>query len=150
MSVTPKLLRKHQGDRNELLATVWLMDRGFEVYRNVSSRGPVDLVALKGFEVYKFDVKKCRRFPRMVPPRTDEQIALGVKTLAVYDDGHCEIIDAVPNPVPPLGYGWCKCCAQKFEKRGRRITFCSSECSQTFHIRENNRADFSIVAPKDF
>jgi hypothetical protein len=88
----PELGRKHQGDRTELLALGWLMDRGFEVFRNISSRGPIDLVAMKGAEIYKFDVKKCYRYPKTFPPLTAEQRARGVQILAVYDDGHCEIV----------------------------------------------------------
>ncbi len=47
------------GARSELLAAAWLMELGYEVFRNVSPCGPADLVAWKrGTEAkYLIDVK---------------------------------------------------------------------------------------------
>tara|TARA_R110000868_G_scaffold258480_1_gene516010 strand:- start:29 stop:415 length:387 start_codon:yes stop_codon:yes gene_type:complete len=45
-SETIKLpLRKHRGAASELRATVWLLELGYEVFRNVSPFGAVDIVA---------------------------------------------------------------------------------------------------------
>ena len=48
---------KHRGAVNELRATAWLIGLGYEVCRNVSQHGPVDLVAIRGDEVILIDVK---------------------------------------------------------------------------------------------
>lgn len=34
----------HQGAQNELISSIWLMQLGYEVFRNVSGGGPGDLV----------------------------------------------------------------------------------------------------------
>lgn len=51
--------KKHKGARSELRAAAWLLTRGYEVFRNVSQHGPVDLVALdlKADVMMKIDVK---------------------------------------------------------------------------------------------
>lgn len=50
---------KHRGAAGELAACAWLLERGFEVFRNVSSAGPADLVAwhVESGSVYLIDVK---------------------------------------------------------------------------------------------
>ncbi len=37
--------KKHKGAASELIATVWLLKKGYEVFRNVSSHGTVDIIA---------------------------------------------------------------------------------------------------------
>lgn len=48
---------KHRGSANEMRACLWLLDQGYEVFRNVSQHGDVDIVALKGVETLRIDVK---------------------------------------------------------------------------------------------
>lgn len=36
--------KKHKGAASELIATVWLLKKGYEVFRNVSSHGTVDII----------------------------------------------------------------------------------------------------------
>lgn len=141
--------QKHRGAHNELLAAVWLLSRGYEVFRNVSAHGPVDLIAMRNGEVFKIDVKSCDRFPRGTPQLTNEQRALGVKLLAVYPDGNCEIITSIPKPVPALGYAACKECGKKFKRAARRQMFCSEACSKTFHKMNSNRSPIAATL-KDF
>lgn len=47
------------GDISELKACVWLLEQGYEVYRNVSCVGPADLTVLKDGELWLVDVKTC-------------------------------------------------------------------------------------------
>lgn len=35
---------KHKGAHSELVATAWLIEQGYEVFRNVSQHGAVDLI----------------------------------------------------------------------------------------------------------
>ena len=48
---------KHRGAESELRACAWLLKQGYEVFRNVSSHGIIDIVAVKqGIATY-IDVK---------------------------------------------------------------------------------------------
>ena len=56
------MLDKNKGAYCELLASAWLLNQGYEVYRNVSQHGAADLVAIAPDEVVlKIDVKKQSR-----------------------------------------------------------------------------------------
>jgi hypothetical protein len=46
-----------KGAHSELIACAWLLDQGYDVYRNVSPVGMVDIIAIKGDEHLKIDVK---------------------------------------------------------------------------------------------
>jgi hypothetical protein len=50
------------GALSELLACAWLLNKGYQVFRNVSPNGPYDLVAFKGPEELRIDVKTIRRY----------------------------------------------------------------------------------------
>ncbi len=60
------LKHKHKGGLSELRAVCELWNLGYEVFRNQSASGIVDLVALKEEtgEVRLFDVKSARQFRR--------------------------------------------------------------------------------------
>ncbi len=88
---------KHRGPYSELLASAWLLEKGFEVFRNASDRGPVDLIALKDGAVTFIDVKTAQitidKFDvlRVHAPRlSKEQEKLGVRALLVTPDGVCD------------------------------------------------------------
>ncbi|KKM27703.1 hypothetical protein LCGC14_1572070 [marine sediment metagenome] len=49
--------QKHRGGYSELIASAWLLECGFEVYRNVSPHGVADLVATKDGNIELVDVK---------------------------------------------------------------------------------------------
>ena len=48
---------KHRGAITELRACSWLLAEGYEVFRNVSAFGPVDVVAIKDGVTRYIDVK---------------------------------------------------------------------------------------------
>jgi hypothetical protein len=48
---------KHRGAHSELTACLWLLEQGYEVFRNISQHGIVDVVAFRGDEILKIDVK---------------------------------------------------------------------------------------------
>ena len=81
---------KHRGAVNELRATAWLIGLGYDVCRNVSQHGPVDLVAIRGDEVMLIDVKatQLRRdgTTRLYRRRTPLQEWLDVRILLVSED----------------------------------------------------------------
>lgn len=91
---------KHRGDWAELIACAWLMERGYQVFRNVSSRGPIDLVAMKGVETLYIDVKnvaidmltsreKIGEARARKGRLSDDQQAAGIRLLYVSPDGIC-------------------------------------------------------------
>jgi hypothetical protein len=81
---------KHKGSQSELVACAWLLQRGYEVFRNVSAHGPVDIIGLKDGVAYRFDVKTT---DGTEPALTAEQQALDVRAIVVTDDGKCRIVD---------------------------------------------------------
>lgn len=89
-----KTLRHHVGAISEQLACVWLSQRGFEVFRNVSAHGPVDIIALdpRTGDTLKFDVKTRRS--TQGSKLTSEQQRLGVQLLYVEPDLH--VVDDDP------------------------------------------------------
>ena len=77
------------GDLLEIQAVAWLIDQGYEVFRNDCCTGPVDIIALdvETNEVLKIDVKTtgvCSDQKRLLLPKlTDLQVQLGVKVLTL-------------------------------------------------------------------
>jgi Holliday junction resolvase-like predicted endonuclease len=80
--------KKHKGCVNELGAVVWLMAGGYEVCRNLSQHGPVDLVAIKGAEVILIDVKQGYKTADGIcaAKLTPRQKSLGVVELVAIGD----------------------------------------------------------------
>lgn len=69
---------KHKGSYAELRAAAWLLDQGYDVFRNVSQHGKIDIVAIKDGVIRCFDVKKSYRGGSPVS---------GVEYLSMNDDG---------------------------------------------------------------
>ena len=132
-----KLERKHAGAHNELLATVWLLKQGYEVFRNVSQHGHVDVIAIKDGGLALFDVKQTAFTVDGKPGRVSlkpEQIALGVKVINVFPDGTCSI-DWAPEPPRANGYRICVECSAKFKFMTQRQRFCTSKCRSVDWVR---------------
>jgi Holliday junction resolvase-like predicted endonuclease len=70
--------QSRKGDLAEYYAVTWMWDNGYEVFRNTSSCGPVDMVAFKDGEFILIDVKTSNKDGKVQDKRTNEQIALGV------------------------------------------------------------------------
>jgi len=82
--------RKHRGSRSELQGCLYLMNQGYDVFRAVSAHGPVDLVAIRGSETLRIDVKTVLGRRRSPPAGGN------ISYLLVTPDG-CELI----RPLPP-------------------------------------------------
>jgi hypothetical protein len=87
---------KHRGAAAELVAAMWLWQRGFEVFQNLSPAGPADLVAWNPGtgETLLIDVKGvqlCEWRTKAGVSRgwyaSKEASVPGVRLLYVYDDG---------------------------------------------------------------
>jgi Holliday junction resolvase-like predicted endonuclease len=77
----------HLGATTELKACAWLLEQGFEVFRNVSYTGPVDIVVLdkQDGKLFKIDVKTValnKQGVMIVNFPSEDQIRLGVRILA--------------------------------------------------------------------
>ena len=88
--------QKHRGGWAELVACAWLLELGYEVFRNVSAVGPIDMVAIKGKETLLIDVKhtnvkvtKKGQFAASGPVLKPHQRKKGVIPLYVSADGIC-------------------------------------------------------------
>jgi hypothetical protein len=92
--------RKHRGAYSEIIACAWLLESGYEVFRNMSSHGPIDIVAMKGRETLYIDVKTLTMEMMTKKGRVGEgngrggqlrpeQKAAGVIPLYVSPDGIC-------------------------------------------------------------
>lgn len=135
-----------KGASNELIATVWLLKKGYHVFRNVSPHGPVDLFAMKGPEIIPIDVKsgpvyKNRKMPRRL---NREQIALGIKVIVVYPDGEC-VLDL--NPEMLLHHEAttriCAECSLEFKSQTLGGRFCTRKCGQR-HGNNKYRAKMAL------
>lgn len=87
-------MKVRTGTVSEIKVSSWLLEQGYEVFRNFCHTGPVDLVALRGDEMHLIDVKtvsiahyKGGSRSYIYTPRSPEQITLGVKLIYVRDDG---------------------------------------------------------------
>lgn len=121
--------RKHKGARNELAACVWLMDQGYEVFRNVSYFGDVDLVAIKGDELIRLDVKTQGGRLR------DSQFLKKIRSLHIMRDGTFQF-DIHPDR--DLLTVECKNCLVAFQGT-RNHRFCCIRCSHEFGTKKKKK-----------
>ena len=123
--------KKHKGAWAELVACGWLLNQGYEVYRNVSPCGLCDVLATRSGEYFKFDVKIVKE--TVVAQLSRAQTESGVLLLGVYPDGRC-----VVNPTrPDYGIGTCKECGATFKKTQHKNCFCQRSCTAKFWGREH-------------
>lgn len=122
------------GAYNELVATVWLLKQGYDVFRNISAHGPIDLIAVNRIsgETILFDVKACDyslagepRFSKLSEP----QVHLGVKCLGVFPEGLCRINQEIQKII----MSDCKQCQKQFEQKRQRQVYCSQNCAAEYH-----------------
>jgi hypothetical protein len=114
--------RKYKGAFSELRAAAWLLEQGYQVFRNVSSHGDTDIIAIRDDKIERFDVKTA--------PSGIIWTNHDVKLLLVHENGSCEIREATERPKRV-----CKKC-------GATITYgigpainrkwCSNECRSQY------------------
>lgn len=96
------IARKHRGAWAEVTACSWLIAHRYEVFRNVSHFGPVDIIGMKDGIITLFDVKLVhlqmttgpnpKRRAKLATPRlTDEQLGMGVQLLLVSAEAICAL-----------------------------------------------------------
>ena len=129
---------KHEGARSELIAIAWLLSQGYEVFRNVSPFGIVDIIAIRNTEWLKFDVKTTK--PQKKIRLSMSQIENGILPLYVYPDGTCAI-DYEPASKLPTEVKQCICCGKSFETNRKTKKYCSKKCCTKFTLVKWRRAN---------
>lgn len=130
--MSKKQLRdKHLGARSELLACVWLSSQGYEVFRNISPYGAIDLLAMKDGKILSLDVKPART-TRLKP----HQIAAGVLPIYVGTNGSCEI-DYAPTIKTDKP---CKQCGAMYHGRSTSL-FCRKKCYRRWLVANGYHVD---------
>lgn len=126
--------QKHKGARNELIACTWLLEAGFDVFRNISQHGEVDIVAWKEGKFWQFDVKAMHS-SRSVPRISVAQSARGIQVIEVNTETlECRIVE---NPIfDGDEYKICPECNKPF-MRHRRKVYCSNNCMSNNYKRDH-------------
>jgi hypothetical protein len=140
---------KHRGAWAEMVACCWLLQQGYEVFRNVSAFGGVDLVAIKAGDVSMFDVKGVSSTFVGVPALTEHQLALGVTVLAVYDDGRVVLCDrqaSVRMVKKKLPIRCCALCQREFFPWRETNIYCTPSCSDTVKRRRRKARQKAVEA----
>ena len=147
-----------KGAISELLACTFLMCRGYQVFRNVSPRGSIDIVAVRGKEIRKFDIKTAvfrenGFIANMMRNKTQEQEKEGIEILHVDHKGQCyfehEVIRGIQSKKDILYFNQkerekkiiasladkkynCKNCQKEFTRLDipSRRSYCSDECQR--------------------
>lgn len=87
--------KKLRGGYSEIVACAWLLENGYEVFRNVADRGAIDLIAIRGKECILIDVKTINIIYAPEGIRVTNQtlkahqVAMGIVPLYVTDEGVC-------------------------------------------------------------
>jgi hypothetical protein len=121
-----KCLPKHFGARNELIACTWLLQQGYEVFRNISQHGEVDIIAMREGETLYLDVKSSQT--GTANRLRASQIAAGVKRLNVSTDGQCTIADDAVSLEQLLTPKHCLHCGALFKPSKERNVYCNKKC----------------------
>ncbi len=133
--------RKHAGGRNELMACVWLLQHGYEVFRNVSDHGYVDLVAMKGKEVLFLDVKGSNSENHR-PRLHRRQIDRGISAIYVLANGNC-IINTNPDVKPTTVEFNCANCGKLCVTNRSRQKYCSHTCYD--NVQYSKRKEYQEI-----
>jgi hypothetical protein len=123
--VIEDIQHRHKGALGEMIAISFLLGAGYEVFRNISQHGPMDLVAYKDGIMTPIDVKTKNVMRNIALSCTAEQFSIGVKFIIVSPDGSCKIVD--PEP-PRQSVATCVVCGIEFCPRRRRQLYCGRRC----------------------
>ena len=140
--------QKHLGARNELLACAWLLHEGYEVFRNVSPHGPIDLVARRDGEILFIDVKTAAddraRYYHFDLPESEFQ---DICRLYIFPDNKCLLVrpttaeTAQPRP--------CKWCKKAFKPVSTIQVYCCARCAKKREMHDRYQFVSAAVALPD-
>ena len=132
------MIKKHRGAWAELIACAWLLENGYDVFRNVSQHGEIDIIGTKDGDVTYFDVKTVYKLKQSGSRLSPAQIAVGIKPIYITRNGECRI-DFDPQSTQRVKIQ-CGYCTRYFMPRSAHAQnrFCSAVCNKRFH-RESER-----------
>jgi Holliday junction resolvase-like predicted endonuclease len=150
--------RDRDGAICELQASAFLLQQGYHVFRNVCSKGPIDIVALKDGVIKKFDVKRTHitkhgRILDRSSHKTGYQIKMNVEVLCVDDGGACYFEDQISQQVISIDSAkTCLQCGKPFLiYRPQQLSkkYYSGKCADLSNriTKENKIADAGITKP---
>lgn len=114
---------KHKGALTEIQASAWLLEQGYDVFRNVSQHGSIDLIAMKDGEVIYLDAKSAGK--GYASNLTRAQVALGVKLITPATCGGFKIL----TPASKVDLK-CPGCRKDFTPKRIDQTYCTSQCAR--------------------
>lgn len=114
---------KHKGAHSEMVAAAWLLSHGYEVFRNVSDRGLIDMIGRKDDVSNLFDVKSSSN-----SPLSEEQIKIGVRPIYVQPDGSCSIDDNPKMKDSTKDLRVCPYCEFPFKPKRAAQVYCGKVC----------------------
>lgn len=125
------------------MACVFLMRAGYSVFRNVCAKGPIDIIAVRGHELRKFDVKstdptKSGRILSRVSMKTKYQQENNIEILHVESNGKCyfenEVVSQIINTNATKICLQCQRSFQIFKPQQMSKKFCSEKCREMSYI----------------
>ena len=127
---------KHRGAHSEMIACAWLIEQGYEVFRNVSQHGEIDVVGRRAGVFESFDVKTSLNEKQRVFG-TPSQAKQAIRLILVRPGGECSFADAEPANASLN----CPNCGASFHPRKRRHNqvYCSVRCSNAVWAKRGGR-----------
>ncbi len=119
--------KKHKGAHSELIASAWLLSKGYEVFRNISPHGQVDIVAIRNSEVLYIDVKSVPDMDSQTVWKPHSGFRNDVVILLV-SGGKCKFYESPRE----LGESLCPHCGKSFKKRKSTQIYCTSAHGDEF------------------
>lgn len=109
---------------------MWLLEQGFEVFRNQSQHGPVDLMAwdIANDKIIKINVVTRSERTGVGKELFKRYQTVGIEILVVSPLGQVEWLPSIDTPSPIT----CEECHDQFQSDGRnrnRRQFCSRRCA---------------------
>lgn len=137
--------QKFKGAHNELIACAWLLKNGYEVFRNVSPHGLIDILAIKEGSLTKIDVKSSYVEENTGKIRmqyaSNEQAEIGVRVLGVIA-GTDEVMwadEVINNNEKKIERRLCMVCSSEYAAKSANQKFCSKACQGVIHGNKRSR-----------
>jgi len=127
----------------EYVASNWLLTQGYEVFKNITPSGKIDIIAVKSNEMHLIDVALCLKSKGKDKYSDNKKRAavegahLGIKILCVLDTGECVWREELFKQKPSIE---CDECKSLFTPIRNELT-CSDSCRE-IRIPRLNKAKY--------
>jgi hypothetical protein len=132
-----------RGAIGEYMAANWLLACGYEVFKNLTPSGAIDIIAWKDGEMHLIDVSVAKKnylgkYSDCKKQAATKGASIGVKILYVLEDGECVWREDMFKPNPEIE---CVECRNLFTPRKSNELVCSDSCRKT-RIPRINKAKY--------